>query len=60
MVSPPDEDTVKVAHEEFGLVITRHDWRLPDKYDIMLNERELEPTRFKLRFDLTLPLEDGH
>ena len=51
---------MQVMHEEFGLVITRHDWRLPDKYDIMLNELELEPTRFKLQFDLTLPLEDGH
>lgn len=55
MMSPPKEDTVEVAHEEFRLVVTRHDWRLPDKYDMLLDERELEATQSKLWFDLCLP-----
>jgi hypothetical protein len=54
-MTPPEEDTVQVAHKEFGLVITRHDWRLPDKHDILLDERILEATRFKLWFDLYPP-----
>ncbi|KAF9121955.1 hypothetical protein BGW39_010140 [Mortierella sp. 14UC] len=55
IMSPPEEDKVQLEHEEFDLAITKNDWRLPDKYDILLEERELEPMRFKLWFDLLLP-----
>jgi len=56
-MNSPEEDRVRVEHKEFRLVITSHDWRLPDKYDILLDKRVLEPMRHKLWFDLRPPSE---
>ncbi|KAF9116659.1 hypothetical protein BGX27_000578 [Mortierella sp. AM989] len=55
IVSPPSETTVRIDHDEFNLMICKCPWKLPLKYDIVIGDKAIEPTPFKLQFTLQSP-----
>ncbi|KAI1306466.1 hypothetical protein EDD11_004736 [Mortierella claussenii] len=56
VVNPPQGSKTFLEHDEFLLTIKRKPWKLPQKYDILLEGQEMEPTPFKLWFRLRLLL----
>ncbi|KAF9366834.1 hypothetical protein BGX34_003934 [Mortierella sp. NVP85] len=55
ILSPPAETTIELDHDEFCLKITKKPWSFPLKWDILIDDKEVEPLDFKFLFHLSGP-----